>query len=63
MGVGGREWQTETGKLNNNVVSSCVLMSSTQGHSGIQMGRKKKLREKDIKYQQHQQPHHQQHQQ
>ena len=35
------KWQTETGKINTNVVSSWVLMSTTQGHSGILMGRKK----------------------
>ena len=30
----GGEWQTETGKINTNVVSSWVLMSTTHGHSG-----------------------------
>ena len=32
-GGGEKEWQTETGKINTNVVSSWVLMSTTQDHS------------------------------
>ena len=44
-GGGGREkeWQKETGKINTNVVSSWVLMSTTHDHSGRNTnGRKKK---------------------
>ena len=49
-GRGEKEWQTETGKININVVSSWVLMSTTQDHSGIQMGRKKKKKKKNPLY-------------
>ena len=31
-GGAGEEWWTETGKINMDVVSSRVLMSTTQGH-------------------------------
>ena len=32
MGRGGGEWQTETGKININVVSSWVLMLTTHSY-------------------------------
>ena len=53
-GGGGREeWWTETGKINMDVVSSRVLMSTTQGHVRKKYklnGQKEKMREKDVKY-------------
>ena len=53
-GGGGEEWWTETGKINMDVVSSRVLMSTTQGHVRKKYkinGQKEKMkREKDVKY-------------
>ena len=51
---GGGEWRTETGKININVVSSWVLMSTTHGHLKKKYkinGQKEKMkREKVVKY-------------
>ena len=53
-GWGWGEWWTETGKINMDVVSSRVLMSTTQGHVRKKYkvnGQKEKIkREKDVKY-------------
>ena len=50
----GEEWWTETGKINRDVVSSRVLMSTTQGHVRkkykINRQKEKTKREKDMKY-------------
>ena len=55
-GGGGRkrekEWQTATGKINRNVVSSWVLMSTThsQLRNKYKWAERKNKKEKDVKY-------------
>ena len=52
-GVVREEWWTETGKINMDVVSSRVLMSTTHGHVRKKYkinGQKEKMIEKDVKY-------------
>ena len=47
-----KEWQTERGKINTNIVSSWVLMSATHGHlrKKYTNGQKGKNEEKVLKY-------------
>ena len=50
-GGGEKEWQTEPGKINTNVVSSWVLMSTTHRHLGKKYKcAERKNEEKDVQY-------------